>query len=284
MACCSHSRRPPVPLPPEPFAPPPAGSAVKQSLAWFEIQSVRELRPADGAPNPGTTPPADTVAKQWASSRSTCLPTNSPLPGSYRVCRFDRSTAERLLRNAFPAWENPYHPQSTPPPDRVSAWLAALPAAPAPASPRHSRARPPPSDGVTDACDEHCMEPSARPSARHSCALRATTIPCSSSSRVCAGRRAPRRWPDPRYMPRSASVVGLAKRGVIPRKQFYIKLFFYNTVILGRRPRFSPDGEQVVYWSGLDINVGPRDSQRILVVPAGGGSPRLLSPGFLTAR
>src|SRR5438270_13920070 len=36
-------------------------------------------------------------------------------------------------------------------------------------------------------------------------------------------------------MPRSASVGGLAKRGVIPRKQFYIKLFFYNTVILVSR-------------------------------------------------
>ena len=33
-------------------------------------------------------------------------------------------------------------------------------------------------------------------------------------------------------MPRSASVGGLAKRGVIPRKQFYIRLFFFNTVIL----------------------------------------------------
>ena len=33
-------------------------------------------------------------------------------------------------------------------------------------------------------------------------------------------------------MPRSASVVGLAKRGVIPRKQFYNNLFFFNTVIL----------------------------------------------------
>ena len=33
-------------------------------------------------------------------------------------------------------------------------------------------------------------------------------------------------------MPRSASPVGLAERGVIPRKQFYIKLFFYNTVII----------------------------------------------------
>ena len=36
-------------------------------------------------------------------------------------------------------------------------------------------------------------------------------------------------------MPRSASAVGLAKRGVIPRKQFYTKLFFFNTVILEER-------------------------------------------------
>src|SRR5208283_5016219 len=43
---------------------------------------------------------------------------------------------------------------------------------------------------------------------------------------------APRHWPDPRYMPRSASVGGLAWTGVIPRKQFYIKLFLFNTVIL----------------------------------------------------
>ena len=33
-------------------------------------------------------------------------------------------------------------------------------------------------------------------------------------------------------MPRSASAVGLAKRGVIPQKQFYNKMFFLNTVIL----------------------------------------------------
>ncbi len=33
-------------------------------------------------------------------------------------------------------------------------------------------------------------------------------------------------------MPRSASVGGLAKRGVIPRKQFYNKMFVFNTVIL----------------------------------------------------
>jgi len=32
-----------------------------------------------------------------------------------------------------------------------------------------------------------------------------------------------------------ASVVGLAKRGVIPRKQFYRNLFLFNTVILAAR-------------------------------------------------
>src|ERR1700733_11017979 len=37
-------------------------------------------------------------------------------------------------------------------------------------------------------------------------------------------------------MPRSASVGGLAKRGVIPRKQFYNKMLFYNTVILATNP------------------------------------------------
>lgn len=37
-------------------------------------------------------------------------------------------------------------------------------------------------------------------------------------------------------MPRSASAVGLAKRGVIPRKQFYLKMFFFNTVMLATFP------------------------------------------------
>jgi Tol biopolymer transport system component/predicted Ser/Thr protein kinase len=52
----------------------------------------------------------------------------------------------------------------------------------------------------------------------------------------------------------------------------------------GRRPRFSPDGEWVAYWSGPDAYVGPRDAQRVLVVPATGGPSRLLSSGFIVAR
>jgi uncharacterized protein (TIGR03437 family) len=43
------------------------------------------------------------------------------------------------------------------------------------------------------------------------------TIPCSSSSMVRAGLRAPRRSPGHQDMPRSASLVGLTQRGVIPQ-------------------------------------------------------------------
>src|ERR1700730_9091414 len=217
MACHSHSQRPPTPLPRQPFAPARAESAAQQSLAWFEIQAVQELQPSGGVRNPGTSPPEGTAATRLANSHSMCLPTNSPPPGSYRVCRFDRSTAGRLLSTVSPACENLYHPLSTPPPDRVSACWAAHSAALRPASPRRSRARPPPNDGAIGAFAEHRREPSARPSARHSCALRAITIQCSNSSEACAGRRAPRHLPSPPYMPRSASAVGLAKRGVIPQ-------------------------------------------------------------------
>src|SRR5512140_1256483 len=157
MVFRSHSRRPPTPRLPEPPVPTLAESAATQSLAWFEIQLVRGLRLAGSVQDPDTTPPAGRVARQLANSHPTCSPTNSPPPGSYRVCRFDRNTAEPLLRNAFPAWENRYRPRSTPPPDRVSACLAARTAAPRPASPRHSRVRPPPGDAGTDACDEHCL-------------------------------------------------------------------------------------------------------------------------------
>src|SRR5215469_5209944 len=161
-----------------------------------------------------------------------CSPTNSLPPGSYPICPTHRSTAGQHPPNVSPASEIQYRRRSTRPLYRVSAWWEEHIAEPRPASPRRSMARPPPGDEATGAYDEHCLEPSAQPSARHSCALRATTIPCSSSSGEYADRRAPRRWPSPRYMPRSASVGGLAKRGVIPQKQFYINLFFFNTVIL----------------------------------------------------
>jgi len=135
----------------------------------------------------------------------------------YPICPTHRSTAGQRPPTAFPASETPCHLWSTPLPDPVSAWSAALRAALAPASVRRSMARPPPSDGATGACDEHYLEPSGQPLAPHSSVRRATTVQCSSSSTVSCDRHAPRHWPGPQYMPRSASVVGLAKRGVIPR-------------------------------------------------------------------
>jgi hypothetical protein len=61
-------------------------------------------------------------------------------------------------------------------------------------------------------------------------------------------------------MPRSASVVGLAKRGVIPQKQFYNKLFIYNTVMLGVGStlfRLSKSGQ----YTELYTMIAARDGQ-----------------------
>src|SRR5215469_2673735 len=232
MGCPSHNPRPPAPLPPEPAVASLAESAPEQSLAWFETQSLWGCPLVHGVPHPGPTLPAGISGMQSASSNATCSPTNSPPPGSYPICPSAHSTAGPPPPNASPASENPCRPRSTPLPDRASAWPGAPAAALAPASPGRSTARRPPSDATTGAYAQHCPEPTVLPSARRSCALRAITVPCSSSATVCADRHAPRLWPGPQYMPRSASAVGLAKRGVIPRKQFYIKLFFYNTVIL----------------------------------------------------
>jgi len=78
--------------------------------------------------------------------------------------------------------------------------------------------------------------PDGPPSAQCSCAPRAAAIPCSSSSKVRAGLRAPRRWPGPRYMPRSVSLVGLARRGVIPQNNSTSKCSFCDPVVLGGLP------------------------------------------------
>src|SRR2546427_10241857 len=57
-------------------------------------------------------------------------------------------------------------------------------------------------------------------------------------------------------MPRSASSVGLAKRSLIPRKQFYIHLFFFNTVILVSFGYFF----LTVLWARVTIATHFRDS------------------------
>jgi Tol biopolymer transport system component len=49
---------------------------------------------------------------------------------------------------------------------------------------------------------------------------------------------------------------------------------------LGRRPRFSPDGKWIAYWVG-DLSYYGR--RHIFVIPATGGQPRELQPGFFFA-
>lgn len=49
---------------------------------------------------------------------------------------------------------------------------------------------------------------------------------------------------------------------------------------LGRGPRFSPDGKWIAYWVGDQSYFGRR---RMFVVPAAGGEPRQIQPGFFFA-
>jgi len=68
--------------------------------------------------------------------------------------------------------------------------------------------------------------PGGPPSAQCFCVHRVTAIPCSSSSKVRAGLRAPRLSPGPLYMPRSVSLVALARRGVISQNNSTSKCSF----------------------------------------------------------
>ena len=52
----------------------------------------------------------------------------------------------------------------------------------------------------------------------------------------------------------------------------------------GRRPRFSPDGKLVAYWTGSVVGFSPRPGEyRTFVVPVSGGAPREMT-GFTGAR
>jgi Tol biopolymer transport system component len=53
----------------------------------------------------------------------------------------------------------------------------------------------------------------------------------------------------------------------------------------GRRPRWSPDGSQIVYWTGLNTAflITKADAPRVFVVPAGGGEAQRLFPDFAVA-
>jgi serine/threonine protein kinase len=54
----------------------------------------------------------------------------------------------------------------------------------------------------------------------------------------------------------------------------------------GRRPRFSPDGRNLAYWTGPWLSgVGPRGpGTSVFIIPTNGGKSRPIAEGFVTAR
>ncbi len=52
----------------------------------------------------------------------------------------------------------------------------------------------------------------------------------------------------------------------------------------GRRPRFAPDGKSIIYWTGRWLGGTRSTGTAVYVVPANGGTPRLMSQGFANAR
>jgi serine/threonine protein kinase/Tol biopolymer transport system component len=48
----------------------------------------------------------------------------------------------------------------------------------------------------------------------------------------------------------------------------------------GYRPKFSPDGQWIAYWTGMLATPGYAIRSQVVIVPAQGGEPRQLRPGF----
>jgi hypothetical protein len=132
--------------------------------------------------------PADTIATM-ADSNSRCSPTNRRL-AVRRLAQLPAGLPGNphrmlpLLRKSRVV-EDPRYYRTV----LLHGWEHLLPHVL-----QHTAHRPP-SDAATDACAAHGPEPSAPPTARHSCALRATAVLCRSSSTACADRHAPRFGP-----------------------------------------------------------------------------------------
>src|SRR5215475_8977251 len=69
-------------------------------------------------------------------------------------------------------------------------------------------------------------------SCRHRLVGRAAANPCNSPTEARPGLRAPRHSPDPLYMPRSVSPVGLAQSGVIPQNNSTRECSFCDLVVV----------------------------------------------------
>ena len=52
----------------------------------------------------------------------------------------------------------------------------------------------------------------------------------------------------------------------------------------GRRPRFSPEGDEIAYWTGDALGSARTPGPAIFVIPANGGTPRRVANGFFNAR
>jgi len=53
----------------------------------------------------------------------------------------------------------------------------------------------------------------------------------------------------------------------------------------GRQPRFSPDGTQIAFWTGIFLSSGYGRARGVIyLVPSSGGTPRELEPRFAVAR
>src|SRR5207247_3514338 len=53
----------------------------------------------------------------------------------------------------------------------------------------------------------------------------------------------------------------------------------------GKRPRFSPDGAWIAYWLGFPRrNPNSPAADNVFIVPASGGAPKQIQPGFQNAR
>src|ERR1700689_918520 len=112
--------------------------------------------------------------------------------------------------------------------------------APLPEVRHRSRAPSPPNGAGTGASLGCAQDPDGPPSAQCSCARQVTVDPCSNSSTVSVGLRAPRLSPGPQYMPRSVSLVGLARKGVIPQNNSTPKSLVCDPVVLGSRRSCAP--------------------------------------------
>src|SRR5215471_12609583 len=133
-------------------------------------------------------------------------------------------------------------------PAHASASRARLGCAPDATLRRRSRVLWQPNDAATGAWAGRRQDPNALPSVRCSCVRPEGAVLCSSFSKAPAGLGAPRLAPGLPCTPRSTSLVGLARRAVVPRNNSTTECYLCDPVVVGNarrlislfRPELSP--------------------------------------------